>query len=388
MVDEKRMKIALLTNGIFPFVIGGIQKHSYALAKNFAKHDVNVDVYHFKSLENNQVNLNLYFTELELSKINFIEIRFPKLNFFKGHYIYSSYYYSKALYKNVIGKDYDVIYAQGFTSWYFFKRPLLDFRIITNLHGLEMFQDPINFTYKLEQLLLKIPAKKIILNSKTNISLGGKLTSILYDNGAPKNSVIELPNAVDESWIVDKSVIAEQHNISNNRIKLLFVGRYERRKGIEEFLEIIKNTIDSLNYEIVFIGGIPENKQVEHPRVNFKGLIADMEVLKKEFLKTDILVCPSYAEGMPTVILEAMASGCAIIATDVGAINTMVDHQNGWLIEGDIKKGLDEAIHDALHLDREELLHKKMVSIDRVANKFTWDYVIKQTIDALTNIKI
>lgn len=316
MLVGKNMRIALLTNGVFPFVIGGIQKHSYALAKNFAKHDVNVDVYHFKSVENDQVNLNLYFTELELSKINFIEIRFPKLNFFKGHYIYSSYFYSKALYENLFGKDYDVIYAQGFTSWYFLKQPTHNLRLITNLHGLEMFQDPINFNNRLEQLLLKIPAKKIILNSKTNISLGGKLTSILYDNGAPKNSVIE------------------------------------------------------------------------HPRVNFKGLIADMEVLKKEFLKADILVCPSYAEGMPTVILEAMASGCAIIATDVGAINTMVDHQNGWLIEGDIKKGLDEAIHDALHLDREELLHKKMVSIDRVANKFTWDHVIKQTINTIRHIKI
>ncbi|MEO5991479.1 MAG: glycosyltransferase, partial [Ferruginibacter sp.] len=147
-------------------------------------------------------------------------------------------------------------------------------------------------------------------------------------------------------------------------------------------------TIDSLNYEVSFIGGFPENKQIYHPRVSYKGLITEIDVLKREFVMADILVCPSYAEGMPTVILEAMASGCAIIATDVGAINTMVDYQNGWLIEGDIKIGLEQGILEALQLDWEELQKKKLISIDRVADKYTWDHVIKQTINTIRNIKI
>ena len=44
------------------------------------------------------------------------------------------------------------------------------------------------------------------------------------------------------------------------------------------------------------------------------------------------MVCPSYSEGMPNVILEAMARGLAIIATDVGAIAEMVDSTNGILM--------------------------------------------------------
>lgn len=377
------MKIALLTNGIYPFVIGGIQKHSYALAKNFAEHEVNVDVYHFKNEKNKTIDLNLYFTDSELSRINFIEITFPEFDFFIGHYVYSSYFYSKALYENVITKDYDCIYAQGFTSWYFLKQPSFNLKLISNLHGLEMFQASANLNNKLEQLLLKFAAKKIIQNSKVNISLGGKLTSILYNNGAPKNAVIELPNAVDHSWIIDENEISSHYN----GLKLLFVGRYERRKGIEEFLDVIGRTINSENYDVSFIGDIPTNKRIDHPRVFFKGLITEIELLKKEFLNADILVCPSYSEGMPTVILEAMASGCAIIATDVGAVGTMVDHQNGWLIKGEIKVGLDQAIHEAIHLDKEKLRDKKLVSIKRVAENFTWERVIKKTIYAIDNIK-
>ena len=48
---------------------------------------------------------------------------------------------------------------------------------------------------------------------------------------------------------------------------------------------------------------------------------------------------------MPTVILEAMACGCAIIATDVGAVKTMVNEKNGSLIKNDdIVTELEKAI--------------------------------------------
>ena len=43
-------------------------------------------------------------------------------------------------------------------------------------------------------------------------------------------------------------------------------------------------------------------------------------------------MCPSYSEGMPNVIMEAMSRGLAIIATDVGAVSKLVDEENGWLI--------------------------------------------------------
>ena len=47
----------------------------------------------------------------------------------------------------------------------------------------------------------------------------------------------------------------------------------------------------------------------------------------------DILLCPSYSEGMPNVILEAMSRGLAIIATNVGAIRLLVSEDNGVLLQ-------------------------------------------------------
>ncbi|WP_458628879.1 glycosyltransferase family 4 protein [Winogradskyella sp. PC D3.3] len=381
---SENIKIALLTNGIFPFEVGGMQKHSYALAKHFAKNKINVDVYHFKKEKNKSVDLSLYFTKNELREINFIEIEFPVFKFFVGHYIYSSYCYSKNIFEIIKDKDYDGVYSQGFTSWFSLRKEPFKSNFITNLHGLEMFQTSINLKNRLEQLILKIPAKEIIKRSRYNVSLGGKLTSLLYENGASKNSVIELPNAIDRSWLIDESEILKQNN---KELNLLFVGRYERRKGIEEFQEVIGRTITNSNYSVNFIGPIPVNQQITHPKVNYKGLIKDPELIKQEFLNADILVCPSYSEGMPTVILEAMAFGCAIIATDVGAVNTMVNEQNGWIIKGDILSGLEMAINEALLLDATALCDKKRVSLNRVKANFTWEHVVNNTISAISKIK-
>ncbi|MGB0418765.1 MAG: glycosyltransferase family 4 protein, partial [Opitutales bacterium] len=76
--------------------------------------------------------------------------------------------------------------------------------------------------------------------------------------------------------------------------------------------------------EFVFIGPIPKEKQLDLPWVQYRGSVSDQDALKAELDQGDVLVCPSYSEGMPTVILEAMARGLAIVATDVGATCELV----------------------------------------------------------------
>jgi glycosyltransferase involved in cell wall biosynthesis len=350
------------------------------LAKYFAKEKVTVDIYH-PGINNNEQDIKFkdYFEVEELDFLNFITVPFPASIKFPGHYVYASYLYTKKLFKILEHEEeYNCIYGQGFTSWYFVRKKNFAENIISNLHGLEMFQNTINIKNRLEQLLLSIPANEIIRKSNRQISLGGKLTEILYNTGAKENSVIEIPNGIDQSWIIDNEDYKKP--LSKKRLRFVFIGRYERRKGIEELHEVVRKTIDQFNYEVQFIGPIPVEKQISHSNIHYMGLIQDSEVIKTGLLQADILVCPSYSEGMPTVILEAMACGCAIIATDVGAVNTMVDKHNGWLIEGDIEQGLEIAIKDALSTGFSELHKKKIASINRVKANFTWEHVITQTI--------
>jgi glycosyltransferase involved in cell wall biosynthesis len=99
----------------------------------------------------------------------------------------------------------------------------------------------------------------------------------------------------------------------------------------------------------------------------------------------DVLVCPSFSEGMPNVILEAMASGLAIIATDTGATSVLVEKSNGWLIQPGDKVTLQKKIEEVITMDNKSLDLLKRESVKRTKEKFRWEEIAKETIEGIQN---
>ena len=97
----------------------------------------------------------------------------------------------------------------------------------------------------------------------------------------------------------------------------------------------------------------------------------------------DVLVCPSLAEGVPTVVLEGMASGLATVATDVGATCELTGSDNGWLIKPHSAEALRNALGEALRLETARLEAKRRASLERVKSHL-WPRVAE---DTLRNIK-
>ena len=75
------MRIALLTDGIYPHILGGMQKHSFYLAKYFAQNKIQVDLYHPTYAFNEKTFLNC-FTPEEITYIHPVFIDFPKSSTF------------------------------------------------------------------------------------------------------------------------------------------------------------------------------------------------------------------------------------------------------------------------------------------------------------------
>ena len=377
------MKISLFTNGIYPYVMGGMQKHSYNLAKYFAQNRIYVDLYHYVQFDQPLADRLIGFSDEELKFINNICFHFEKPGRYPGHYVLRSYNYSKKIYKSFLNKkNVDFVYAQGFTGWYYTIQKKKDLSlppIAVNFHGLEMFQKSPTFYENLKHLIFKLPVNYISKSASFNYSLGGKLSTILK-NLAPNTKIIERPNAISEDWLFEPSISKE-----NKVRKFVFLGRYVRHKGIQELTRVIKNLSLSYDFEFNFIGPIPKSKKIINNKVIYHGEIKDetgdaLEI--KEILRdSDYLVCPSYSEGMPTVILEAMASGCSIIASDVGAVQSMVDETNGWLITAGNQEELQKTILKAIIIEDKDLKQKKENSIQKVKKNFTWDIVISSTIN-------
>ncbi len=381
------MKIALLTDGVYPYVVGGMQKHSYYLAKYLAKNGVYVDLYHCVPYDQLLIERLESFTDEELLYIRNICVHAEKSGRYPGHYIVESYHYSQKLYHLFLEKrDVDFVYAQGFSGWYYARQKSKGAQfppIGVNFHGLEMFQKAPSFRVKLEHLMFRCPVKRVNKLSDNTFSLGGKLTGILRNIVNDSQKVLITPIGIDKSWLIRGEM--DKENFNEVR-KFVFLGRYERRKGVEELSEVLKESTDSYNFEFHFIGPIPEEKKIDSDQVIYHGLIRDEEKIKKILRESDILVSPSYSEGMPTVILEAMASGCAIIATDVGAVSEEVSEENGWLIAPGDELSLKAALIDAIECSNETLTAKKIKSIAKIKENFLWDDVVQQTLDEIKQV--
>ena len=384
------MKIALLSDGITPFVIGGMQKHSFNLAKYFSIHGADVTLFHFSTdneiISDKVLNNKIFGINNSNYRVKSYCLHFPKSYKFPGHYIYNSYRYSKLISKKILPiiNDFDFIYSKGFSCWNLIYLKRKGFKIPTigvNFHGYEMWQKTPSFRVFFQYLLLKPFVKWITKNSDFVFSYGSKISNIIRDLGVNSNKIIESPSGVDDDFIRDYKSL----KISNKR-KFVFLGRYERRKGIEELSNVIRTlNLNSSNAEFHFIGDIPNSKWIKSDNVFYHGLIQNTVQIISLLDEMDVLICPSYSEGMPNVILESMARGLAIIATDVGANSLLVDDEVGWLIDiNNIKIELISSIIAVSKKDNLALLKMKNNSINRVYNKYNWNLIIKNLINLIS----
>ena len=382
------MRIALLTDGISPYVIGGMQRHSFYLAKYFAKNKVYVDLFHF-----NQSSLNIEqldcFEEEEKKYINSFVILFPKPGRLPGHYIYESYIYSKKIFdiiKTTLNQ-YDFIYAKGFSGWKLIQEKNKGLQcppIGTNFHGYEMFQEPANkISSKSKKIIINYFTQKILDNSDYVFSYGGKITDILIEvANVSKKKIIEIPSAIENKWLLNE--VKQKNPIPN----FLFIGRFDERKGLKELNSVLNDLLknNELEFKFQFIGPIINEVKIIHNKIEYLGEIRDDSNMKKHLEKADVIVCPSYSEGMPNVIMEAMANKMAVIASGVGAVNLLVNEQNGILIFPRNTNELKAAFLLYLKLDKVKLFEQQNNSYEIIKTKFLWDEIILTTISKIKKV--
>lgn len=375
------MKIALLTDGIYPYVIGGMQKHSFYLVKFFARQHVFIDLYHTNKSETDISKLDC-FTEEEKKYIRSFVVDFPTRGGFPGHYLRASFEYSEKIAEIFkLNDKVDFIYAKGFTAWKLLKEKEKGYRcapIGVNFHGYEMFQKPPNLRIWLEQrILFRKPVLYNVSHSDYLFSYGGKITELIKSISSDHHRIIEIPAGIEGDWLNEAPI-----NV-NSPLRFVFIGRFERRKGIEELNIVLKKILLDKKFEFLFIGPIPENKQIKAPNIYYSGSISDITKIRQELCNSDVLVCPSHSEGMPNVILEGMASGLTIIASDVGAVNKMIGPDNGILIEPGSIHQLETAMHQLLKIDKDELKKMKMRSLLKIRHSFLWEVIIVKIIEEI-----
>lgn len=144
-----------------------------------------------------------------------------------------------------------------------------------------------------------------------------------------------------DSRYVLQDVVYQQdiRNINfSNKLQFLFVGRLEVNKGIILLLNFAKKYANKFSLTIIgdgLMSGHIKNYIQENNLTNTVSLLGRIEYgpsLLQYYKQSDFFIFPSYSEGLPQVILEAMACGCVIFSSNVGSIPTIVNEDyNGIL---------------------------------------------------------
>lgn len=199
--------------------------------------------------------------------------------------------------------------------------------------------------------------------------------------------VVCIPNGID----IEKFSIKSKS--SRDLKKIVFMGRLSSEKGVMLIPEIIKKIANNVHFQCLDIYGTGplESSLLEkikernlQSKINFKGHLNPSQV--PDVLKDyDLLIMPSFQEGHPMALLEAMSSGVIPIVTFLeGSTNIVVEHDiNGYLCESgniddfvfNINKALFNKSLDSFSL----LANKKIIqdfSIDKMIQSY--EYMFKQ----------
>lgn len=176
---------------------------------------------------------------------------------------------------------------------------------------------------------------------------------------------------------------------ANKVVRLLYVGRLVPQKGVDVLLNSLylakKN---GFNFELIIAGsGILEDnlKKLLHSlgldeSVKFSGFITRTE-LPKYYTQSDIFILPSRYEPFGMVLVEAMASGLPVIASDVGGMTEIViNGKTGLLVPPDDTKALTDAIMTLIG-DKKKRASMGAAGRRRVENYFNWRSIAKQTLN-------
>ncbi len=207
-------------------------------------------------------------------------------------------------------------------------------------------------------------------NASRIVSPSNYLKGLLTENvDIEKNKIKVIPNGFD----IEKYTPAEKED------RILLVSRLLKRKGFQYFLRAIRD-MDLNGYRASIVGEGPYKKELEEiagddHRVKFHGWVSEEE-LKDLYEKSKIFVFPSTMENFPTVLLEAMSAGMAIITSNVSGCPELIG-DSGFKLKPDEISELRKNLRKLIFSDE---LIKKMSknSRNRVKDKYQWNVVVEK----------
>jgi glycosyltransferase involved in cell wall biosynthesis len=140
---------------------------------------------------------------------------------------------------------------------------------------------------------------------------------------------VVVPNFIEDDVFAYRAV---GRQATRSRLRVLFVGWVTAMKGCREILDVARQ-FPGVDFALIgpIMADMQTHLQKRPANVTLYGTLDHPEVLR-EMCASDIFLFPSYTEGFPNAVLEAMSVGLSVVATRVGAIPEMIEADKGGLL--------------------------------------------------------
>lgn len=310
--------------------------------------------------------------------------------FSSGSKRFKTVFFLKSLYR-IVGrllrdKEIRIVHVHSASNGSFIRKSIVSLigkmfgkRIIFHIHS-GGFKD-----YYYASWLRAMYIRFVLRISNCVICLSGEWLEFFSDHLKLRNVII-VGNPIS---ISDCAAAKDRTDVLN----LLFLGKICDDKGIFDLLNFLRTNHDFLSGKInLVIGGNGEDKRlismlsdpVFHNRVRYEGWVQGSK--KHDLIcACDTFILPSYMEGLPVSILEAMGCSKPVIATKVGGIPSIIkEGYNGWLIDSGSFYKLDE-IFERIFVNP-GILRKFGINAKTEAGRFSEDAIFHRLAELYTAV--
>lgn len=328
--------------------------------------------YQKKAKEITDIHLMLSNTNSDL------DFALPKDKIIVYDYRRSIKFFIKALisiYKNIAVIKPDIIHVHSTFAGVFVRLPLLfarkKYKVIYCSHGWSFCMETSNFKKKVYEIIEKLLAVKT--DKLINISAYEHRESI--NRGFSPEKVTLINNGISE----EQRLGTLNLEIDQSKINLLFVGRFDKQKGLDILLDFFRE-YNNENIKLYIIGdSVLDGKNIEVPKnVTTIGWV-DNNQIDSYYNLFDAVIIPSRWEGFGLVAIEAMKNKKAIIVSNRGALPDLTDSDNGYIFDiqklETLKKILDS-------VSKEKLREKGHNGFELFNKKYTSSRMNKEIIES------
>ena len=284
-------------------------------------------------------------------------------------------------------RDYTIVHFHGASIPLFINLPILKFlgkKVIAKVAAAKLGAEAgsLKGKYSIFGFLLRIALKRV----NVFVAISKEIEEGLLEDGILLQRIQNIPNFVDTKIFspAKKEKIKENLNICGKKC-VIYSGRLVARKGIEVLLLAWKDVLKIFpEARLIIIGEGPLERNLKNMAdqldvENTVGFIGRVDNIIDYLHATDIFVLPSFQEGLPNSLLEAMACRLPVVATRIGGVVDVVkDGENGILVNpgdsNDLTEGLlrllkDDELAAYIALNAYKTI-RNSYSIDSIATRY------------------